>query len=259
MPFTLSHAAAAWPFRRTRLDFSALLMGCFAPDLPYFAFAMHHGFEGHTIHGMFVFDLPVGLAALWLFHSFVKQPALIFVPDGIRRRLKAGAYSFLPPARFALISISILIGSATHILWDAFTHGFYWPARHWRFLRTNVELPIVGHMVMFKLLQYISSVAGLLFVAIWIWYWYRTTDPVQHPIAQPYTAAQRFTLIVILPLVAVGAGLRHAHETVKWLHGIRQYTYFTIEGVITTIAVFALELLVCGVMLRVSNRASEAT
>jgi hypothetical protein len=234
-------------------------MGCFVPDLPLFAFAMAHGFEGHSIRGMFVFDLPVGLVALWLFHSFMKQPALIFVPDGIRRRLKAGAYSFLPAARFALIAISILIGSATHILWDAFTHGFYWPARHWRFLRTNVELPIVGHLVMFKVLQYASSVAGLLLVAIWVWYWYRTTDAAQHPIARPYSAAQRSALIVILPLVAIGAGILRAHPSMNTFGAIRPVVNFTADAVVTGIAVFALELLLCGVILRVSKSAGEAS
>jgi len=220
---------------------------------------MAHGFEGHTIRGMFLFDLPVGLVALWLFHYFMKQPALIFVPRAIRRRVKSDAYSFLPPARLALIAISILIGSATHILWDAFTHGFYWPARHWRFLRTNVELPIVGHMVMFKFLQYVSSVAGLLFVGLWVWYWYRTTRPVDHAIAQPYSAAQRAALTVVLPLVALGAGILRAHPSMKTFEAIRPVVNFAADTVVTGIAIFALELLVCGVMLRLSHRTSEVS
>ena len=32
--------------------------------------------------------------------------------------------SFWPPARLALIAVSILIGTGTHILWDSFTHPF---------------------------------------------------------------------------------------------------------------------------------------
>lgn len=250
MPFTLSHAAAAWPFRRTRLDFSALLMGCFVPDFPYFFLNEAHGFQGHSLLGMFVFDLPAGLVALWLFHSFMKQPALIFFPDGVRRRLRAGAYSFLPPSRLALIAVSILIGSATHILWDSFTHSFYWPARHWSFLRVNVELPVVEHIVMYKLLQYISSAAGLAFVAIWAWHWYRTTAPVEHPIARPYSTAQRVTLIAALPLVAICGGLLRAHESVKVVHDIRQIAYFATSGVITAITIFGLGLLACGMVLR---------
>jgi hypothetical protein len=36
MPFTLSHAAAALLFRRTRLVLSAVVVGCCAPDFVYF-------------------------------------------------------------------------------------------------------------------------------------------------------------------------------------------------------------------------------
>lgn len=225
-------------------------MGCFVPDFPYFLFLFAHGFGGHTLLGMFYFDLPVGLAALWLFHFYIKQPSLIFLPGGFRRRLKAGAYSFLPPARLALIAISILVGTATHILWDAFTHRGYWPYEHWSFLRLPVALPILGQSVMYKLLQYISSVAGLVAVAVWIWHWYRTTQPVEHPVAPPYPAAQRFAMVVILPLVAIAGGILRAHEAVRMLHGIRPVANFTADAVITAITILVLELLACGMLLR---------
>jgi hypothetical protein len=35
VPFTLAHGAAALPFRRFHLVFSALLVGTFAPDFEY--------------------------------------------------------------------------------------------------------------------------------------------------------------------------------------------------------------------------------
>ena len=249
MPFTLSHAAAAWPLRRTRLDFSALIMGCFVPDFPYFLLLWAHGFGGHTLLGMFYFDLPVGLVSLWLFHRYIKQSSLIFLPDGFRRRIKPSAYSFLPPARLALIAISILIGSATHILWDAFTHRTYWPYDHWSFLRQPVEIPILGHTLMYKWLQYISSVAGLALVAIWILYWYRTMEPAEHPLAQPYTTAQRSAVIVILPLVAICGGIFRARGLIRALHGFRPVANFTAEVVIVAIAIFVLGLLACGLLL----------
>ena len=224
-------------------------MGCFVPDLPYFFFLTPHGYEGHTMRGMFLFDLPAALIALWLFHSFMKQPAMIFLPDGVRLRLKAHAYSFLPPARLAMVAVSILIGSATHILWDSFTHTFYWPYRHWRFLRISLELPIVGPLGMYNLLQYASSVAGLLFVVIWVWHWYRTTDPVERPIARPFAPPQEFALIVTLPLVAIGSGLFRACKTVGFPHGVKPVTHFAADTVVTAIAVFVLELLACGILL----------
>ena len=36
MPFTPAHVAAALPFRRTRLIWSALIVGTIAPDLEYY-------------------------------------------------------------------------------------------------------------------------------------------------------------------------------------------------------------------------------
>lgn len=259
MPFTLSHAAAAWPFRRTRLEFSALLVGCFVPDFPYFLLLKAHDFYGHTLSGMFYFDLPIGLVALWLFHTYVKLPSLVFLPDGVRRRLKGGPFSFLPPARLAWIALSILIGSATHILWDAFTHDTYWPYWHWSFLRMPIELPFAGHSVMYKLLQYLSSVVGAVIVAIWVWHWYRTTKPAEHPIPQPYTRPQRIAIIVVLPLIAICFGIFRAHEAVTVLDAIRPDTGFAAVAVVTAISIFGLGLLVCGLVLRLRENAGKVS
>jgi hypothetical protein len=143
MPFTFSHAAAAWPFRKTRLEMPALVIGCFAPDFPYFMFIKRYGYIGHTLPGFFFFDLPISLVVLWLFYAYQQQPFSMLLPIGIRRRLKPwnGNFSFRPPARLALIVVSILIGTATHILWDSFTHTFYWPYHHLSFLSNVVHVP----------------------------------------------------------------------------------------------------------------------
>ncbi len=259
MPFTLSHAAAVIPLRRTPLVISALVIGCFIPDFPYFLLIKGHQLYGHTLSGMFLFDLPLGLVVLWLFHSYIKQPSLIFLPDGFRRRLKFETFSFLPPARLALIALSILIGSATHILWDAFTHEIYWPYRHWAFLSLPVELPFAGQSVMYKLLQYLSSVVGMVIVAIWVWHWYRTTNPEEHPIPQPYTRSQRFAIRGILPLIAICFGLFRAHKAVRELDAIRPDTGFAAVAVVTALSIFGLGLLACGVFLRVRKAAGEVS
>ncbi len=87
MPFTLAHSAAALPFRRLRLVPSALVIGTFAPDFEYFLRVTHSGRFGHTLVGSFVFTLPVALVVLWIFHTFVKVPVTMLLPDAIQRRL----------------------------------------------------------------------------------------------------------------------------------------------------------------------------
>src|SRR6185437_3635129 len=120
MPFTPAHAAAVIPFQRTRLIPSALVIGCFSPDFEYFLRLAPKGGFGHTLAGLFLFDLPVSLLVLWLFHAYAKEPILTWLPAGVHRRLPSSTAlsSMRNACGIALISISILIGAATHLLWD---------------------------------------------------------------------------------------------------------------------------------------------
>src|ERR1700758_305613 len=132
MPFTLAHAAAALPFRRTRLIMSALVIGCFAPDFEYFLpFGQHDRF-GHTLPGIFELDLPLSLAVLWLFQRYAREPLAACLPEGARERLdrRADALPKSSFSRFAMIVFSILVGIATRLLWDAFTPPGNWVSDH---------------------------------------------------------------------------------------------------------------------------------
>ncbi|MBW8870010.1 MAG: DUF4184 family protein, partial [Acidobacteriales bacterium] len=114
MPFTLSHAAAAIPFRRTGLVMSALVFGCFAPDLEYFLWLRPHGHFGHTLPGMFLFDLPAALVSLFLFHRYAREPLVACMPMHLRERIRSNAnVSFRSVSGFALVCVSILVGSVT--------------------------------------------------------------------------------------------------------------------------------------------------
>jgi uncharacterized protein DUF4184 len=252
MPFTLAHGAAALPFRRTRLEFSALLTGCFTPDFMYFLRLAPRGHFGHTLPGLFVFDLPAGLAALFLFHAYAEQPLAVFLPAGIRARLtpRAGRFAFGPPARFALIAFSILIGAATHILWDSFTHRDYWPALHWSFLRRRVQAPLAGPIPIYKLLQHGSTVVGLAILAIWVFLWYRSTQPASEPPAHSYSASQRFVILVTVPLVAGVAALGRAFLGVGAPTGHAKAVPFFVDAGISAVTFFAIGILLCGVFFR---------
>ena len=260
MPFTLSHAAAAWPFRKTRLEMPALLTGCFAPDFAYFMFISPRGFIGHTLLGAFIFDLPVSLLVLWLFYAYQKQPLSMLLPKGFRMRLKQGnrGFSFWPPARLALIVVSILIGTSTHILWDSFTHSFYWPYRNWSFLSDVVHVPVAGNMQMYKVLQYGSTLFGLVFVAVWIWYWYRATEPVELPTTKPYKPAQIRVITFVVPALALIGGIIRAFVDLGVPKiAIRPIMYFAVEWGITGATLLWLGLLICGVVFRRRSAAME--
>ena len=92
MPFTLAHAAAALPFRRTRLILSAVVVGTFAPDFEYFLRLVPGGHFGHTLPGVFVLDLPLSLVVLWLFHTYMREPIMTLLPEPIQRFTTKGVY-----------------------------------------------------------------------------------------------------------------------------------------------------------------------
>lgn len=177
MPFTPAHAAAVLPFQRTRLITSALVIGSFSPDFEYFLRFAPQGNFGHTFVGLFAFDLPVALLVFWLYQAYAREPILAWLPRKIRLRMPSRSIlSSIWNARgMALVLISILIGAATHIIWDSFTHRSFWPYHHWHFLSHTIQLPVIGTVQYFKLLQYISTIAGLVALLIWFWYWYRHT------------------------------------------------------------------------------------
>jgi len=231
---------------------SALVMGSFVPDFPYFISLEPRMFYGHSFPGMFTLDLPFALLSLWLFHAFLKQPMLMFLPAGFRRRLRTSvtSFRFWPMERFSLLVLSILIGTATHLAWDAFTHRTSWIYENWAFLRSSVELPVIGEMDMYKFLEYASSAFGLVVVAVWIVYWYRTKKPSAAPVAEPVDPAQRRTLVISLPALALLGGALRAYHTAGVRLQIRPLVYFTADTLISAITYFLLGLLVCGVMFR---------
>lgn len=241
MPFTLAHAAAALPFRRTRLMMSAVVVGCFAPDfLFYLTLRPKHKF-GHTWQGAFALDLPLALLALWLFHRYAKEPLWRWMPESFRQRVTLGprALPIRNIRQFALAVLSILVGIGTHLLWDSFTHVQYWPYRHWSFMADKVPIPIVGPVMYYTFFQYASSVIGCLVILVWFLRLPKISASSQ-PQSAPATGANDQRVFVVSLVIAFIAGILRA--SIRW-HDLELYVS---EAVVTTISVFWLELVIYG-------------
>ena len=170
MPFTASHAAAALLFRRTPLIPAALVIGTMTPDLPYFT-PLPGSLRDltHTPLGIVTIDLLIGGAVLALWWFVLRAPAIDLSPAWIRERMPARVI----PAGvtgLALITLSLLLGVATHLAWDAFTHPG--PVVDALPLLTMQAGPLVVH----KWLQHASSVVGLALLAGWAWRWGQRTE-----------------------------------------------------------------------------------
>ena len=259
MPFTPAHAAAALPFRLTRLNSSALVVGCLSPDFEYFLRLAPRGGFGHTLAGVFVLDLPLGLLVLWLFHAYTKLPLWISLPQRIRARVPLGPRPFRAQSlpQFALLCLSIVIGAGTHILWDSFTHRHYWPSEHWPVLRQVVELPVLGRTPVYKLLQYASSIFGILVLILWWMRWMRNAREVDTP-AEMGSAIQSRGILCLALVIAIGGAIVSAFLRTGALNGRPRTSLFLADAAVTAITLFFVEMTAYGVTLAIRSTRRQA-
>lgn len=210
MPFTVAHAAAVLPFRKLNLVWSAFIVGSMAPDFPYVIGTIKYREMGHFYPGVVFFTIPASLVALWLFHNVIKEPVIGLLPAGmqIRLRKQMGKFRFDGPLRFLAIVVSIALGIMTHLLWDSFTHPFTWAFYHFTWLRSWVRVPFVGAMPMHSVLQYVSSIGGLLALAIWVLLWYRRSTPPVHAADRPQPRSRWALALAMFVAAGVAALVR---------------------------------------------------
>jgi hypothetical protein len=170
MPNPIAHPAASVPFARVGMVLSALVVGSIAPDFGY-VIPLPTSFYMYTLPGLFLFDVPVGLILLWLFHAFAKWPLLSLLPVRLQRRLfkYAQGFSFGPFKHFLLIVLSLLIGSVTHVIWDSFTHPYGWVVEHFPLFRNPI-----GGIPLYTILQNGGTVLGVGLLAYWFFRWLPT-------------------------------------------------------------------------------------
>lgn len=250
MPFTLAHAAAALPLRRTKLIQSAVVIGCFVPDFEYFVRLAPRAGGGHTfshtLPGLFLIDLPLGIAAFWLFHRYSKVTLWAWLPKAIRERVEQGPRTlhFKSVAEAMLVLASILVGAATHILWDSFCHTSYWPYRHLHFLDRSLMFPFWGSVPLHSALQVGSSVFGTLVVLIWIGYQMKHSPINLRSIDRAHSQL-REDLAFVCSVALIGGALRA-------MHGLRppeashRFSVFIAEAAITVITLFLIQSIIFG-------------
>ena len=181
-----------------------------APDFLYFIRFSPRGHFGHTLPGLFLFCLPVGLGVLWIFHRLIKHPLLALCPVPMQRRLLplAEAFRFSPsrsvPSRSVVVAAgSVLMGALTHSMWDAFTHESGWGLKLIPALRGPVNLGLGGTVPAYKLAQHGSTLVGLSVLALWTALWWRSAQQID---VQPVFAARirlmRLVFLVAFPMLA---------------------------------------------------------
>lgn len=256
MPFTLSHPAAVLPLLRHPFSAVALVAGAVAPDMPYFArstpipVSAQSWYEpylnattSHSLVGALTVSLPYALALCGLCWV-ARHPvgALLSVPGNGRRAAPGGAGAFL--RRGGWVLLSLLIGIATHLVWDSFTHSDGYVVLHVPLLSTPLlSTPQLGDLTWARALQHASTVGGLLIIAVHLWR--------RRSRLLPRTAAGRRGGRRLLGIVGGVAAVGAVANTLGWWGGTQLPVRDLVEAVLSDVATGAGAALIVALLLYV--------
>lgn len=224
VPFTFSHPAAILPLLsqgrgRGRLIASAMVAGSVAPDLPYFLASLipgvyDFGEQTHSWWGVLTVDVLVAALLVLAWHGLLRAPLVALLPVRwawaadrltVRQRTRAEL-----PAQTGWLLLSALIGAATHVGWDAFTHHGGVGVGLLPFL--NWEL---AGQPLHTVLQYSSSLLGLGAV---VWYVVRELRLIDEERVAPLPAPafSMATRLAVAGVMVAGATLGAALRIDRW-------------------------------------------
>lgn len=174
MPFTFSHPAIVLPLTylpRKWFSLTGLVIGSLTPDFEYFLRMRIKSNYSHTIDGLFWFDLPLGLLLAFIFHNIVRNSLFDNLPTILKTRFSAFKqfdWNGYFRKNWLVVTISILIGAVSHILWDGFTHDHGYFVLTIPKLQNTVDL--LGRQIpILKILQHTSTLIGGLVIAFAIY------------------------------------------------------------------------------------------
>ncbi len=176
MPYTLVHSVAAvpvWAATGHRLRLAALAIGALTPDYQYFLAMNTVGGYMHSPAGLVLACIPAGWLTLLLWDHLGRAGLAAFLPAPWRPGLPQSPSGYNVP----FVSLAILLGALTHVVWDSFTHGSGFVVTRIPFLSQVVQIGPITYPV-FKFLQHGSTLAGAATLALLGLRWARRQPPV---------------------------------------------------------------------------------
>lgn len=172
-----------------------------SPDLPYFQPVADWRLISpptHSLAGILTWDLLFGIA-MWAVWRAGAEPLHDLAPDAIRRRWQPAN----PPTKVSgwlIVIASVLIGAATHVLWDEFTHFGRFGTTYITAIAASYPTPW-GPFPGYRLLQYASGANGLAIIL-----WVGASQPSAEPEPRPRPTLARATAWFV-PLAALTAAV----------------------------------------------------
>jgi len=255
MPFTFAHPTAVLPLRRFKfLHIAALMVGSITPDLPYYVPAKYGRImvESHTALGALWPDIPIGLVTL-LIGFLLRRPLTVLMSPRARALCLQSMEHFRErPAYWLWAPLAVYIGVWTHILWDAVTHDNGSIVKRVSALSAPITIgEYTGTLC--HVLQYVSSVAGLLILAIW-YLRMRTPSTVESPNSVVVPESARIAILVLVSTIAIAIGAFIAVRAVYFDGAFYRLVYLLLTR---TIAWFMALYLGAGLLVLIIRRKPE--
>lgn len=189
---TLAHPAAVLPLRGLGLPMSAMVIGSMAPDLPVFSQSWEVYHFTHSLLGIVTVDLALALVLLGLWDRWGRDALVDTSPARVRDRLPA--QHRIGRSAWVLAPLAAVLGSITHVVWDAFTHEGRWGVQAVPWLQ-EMQGPLSGE----QWAQYGSGVLGLLVVGLALF------AVVRRPLAAPAPRPRRLPSVTLPAAVGVAS------------------------------------------------------
>lgn len=227
MPFTLTHTLAVLPLthRQSPLPITALLIGAMVPDWSLFVPFGPHYITTHTVTGLLTACLPLGFVLFIVFNALYRRALIELMPVSIQARMDRYKYwqSHFSATQLVYAAAAVLIGAASHLLWDAFTHSGRWGVELIPVLNQTLFVVAGTDVQGYKFFQHGSSVVGLPLLAYMAWQWLQR-QPLVDPRPTLLSRNARVTLctlLLLLPALAAASKIWPMLDnplTTHWLH-----------------------------------------
>ena len=244
MPFTPAHSAIVLPF--VKLDHryvsaTGLVAGSMAPDFAYFFKFGVDSTYSHTLWAILYFNVPVAFLLSLCFHQVIKGNLIRNLPGFLQLRfgeiLRTDFLSYVKKFPVTVI-VSCALGASSHIFWDGFTHAGGYFVQHLSFYKGAYFHFDGANYPLWYALQHISTIAGLLAIAIYILLMRRDQ---RSTYTQP---TWKYWLMLVL-ITALVTCIRFA---------IKSSDYNLGNFVVTVISGFCIGLIICGLIKFKSGR-----
>lgn len=202
MPFTFSHPAIVIPLSKLSpkwFSLTGLVAGSVTPDFEYFLRMQIKSSFSHTYLGLIYFDLPFGICLTFVFHQLIRNDLYDNLPTWLAERVSAYRINWIQTFKtdWFIISLSILIGAASHLLWDGFTH------KHGFFVLLFPGLSSAINVFQFKIPLYSALQHGSTIIGFALIFFFIRSLPIQKVTTKPLPIYWIAILVISFSIVIV--------------------------------------------------------